>query len=179
MPFRQLFTKREQRLYSGMGKDLLMEKSAAFWCQSQFSVGYPGPMQIHAEHVQMKIGLRQVVDVRASDLGGSVSVDMLFSAMLGDEEAVIGAVGAVIVFPVAAAIGAVSYLEYENDAANLMRSFWGYLDSLVISSGGRIAYAPIQPSSTSVPALNCARCGLPLDSDAGFCKRCGEKIPGR
>jgi hypothetical protein len=181
LPFRQLFTKREQHFYEGVKKEQMVEKASSFWYQSRFSVSFPAQFQIHGENVETKIGLRQVVDVWVIDSGSSVTVDLMFSAMLGDQETAVGVVGAIIILPVAAVVGAVSYLEYENDARNLMNTFWGYLDSLATSMGGRMTQPspPTTVSAGSVPGPPCPKCGLTTEGDAIFCKRCGERLPGR
>lgn len=181
MPLRQLFSKREQHFYRGIKKEQLMGKISSFWHQSQFAISYPSQFQVHGENIQTKIGLRQVVDVWVQNSGESTSIDLMFSAMLGDEEAALGVVGAVIVLPVAAAVGAMSYLEYENDARNLMNAFWNYLDSLAVSTGGRVVQPPSPTfvSPVGVAGPPCQKCGATNDSDAIFCKRCGERLPGK
>ena len=174
MPFRQLFAKREQRTFSGIKKETIVPSISNFWSQSQFGITFTGPFQIHGERLYSKIGLRQVVDVWIQDSGDAVMVDIMFSANLGEGEAVIGAVGAVVILPVAVAVGAVSYLEYENDAKSLIASFWNFLTSLVFSSGGR---ASSQPLIKPVPkaTVSCPNCGLPQEGGS-FCKHCGTKL---
>ncbi|MDH4123769.1 MAG: zinc ribbon domain-containing protein [Thermoplasmata archaeon] len=175
MPFRQLFTKREHRILTGVKKDKLVQSISNFWSQSQFGISFVGPFQIHGERLYSKIGLRQVVDIWIQDSGKNVMIDLMFSATLGDEEAVIGAIGAVVVLPVAVAVGAVSYLEYENEANNLVGSFWNFLTSIAVSGKGSISSPlPVQPAPL-IP-ISCPKCKATVDSDSQYCKKCGEKI---
>jgi len=175
MPFRQLFAKREQRTFSGIKKETIIQSISNFWSQSQFGITFFGPFQIHGERLYSKIGLRQVIDVWIQDSGDTIMVDLMFSANLGEGEAVVGVVGAVVILPVAIAVGAVSYLEYENDANSLIGSFWNFLTSLVISNGGRI---PSQPLIQPVPkaTVSCPNCTTINDLDSQYCKKCGTKL---
>jgi hypothetical protein len=164
MPFQRLFTRRDQRVFQNMSKEELVTRASAFLKQAQFTVSFPGAYQLHAEQVYPKIGLRRVADVWVYESGNDVKVTLDISATLGDTEAAVGIIGAVLLLPVAVAVGAVSYMDYETDAANLMGSFWSYM------------YSATAPTTQQFGTLRCGNCGLELDPDAKFCKRCGAQV---
>jgi hypothetical protein len=124
---------------------------------------FASPFQIHAEQFYQKLGLRRVMDIWVSDSSGGTMVTIDFSATLGDTETAVGLVGAVLYLPLAVAVGAVSYLDYEADANALMSSLWSYLSSTQRSTEGGIR--------------RCGNCGLNIDKDSRFCKQCGAQVP--
>jgi len=173
MPFQRLFTRRSVRTFYNQTKESLTEKTAAFWRQNQFQVSFPQQYYMHGEQYFSKIGLRRVVDVWFYDQGEDVAVDLSFSATLGDAEAAVGLIGAVILLPVTAVVGAVSYLDYANDADHLIDLFWRYMGPFTTAVP---APAPPHPAAPSQPAVSCRDCGSTLDPDSQFCKRCGARV---
>jgi hypothetical protein len=105
------------------------------------------------------------MDVWVNDSGSGTVVTIDFSATLGDAETAVGLVGAVLFLPLAVAVGAVSYLDYESDANALIQSLWNYL------AAGHQA-----PGTTLAMPRRCGNCGLLLEADARFCKNCGAQV---
>ncbi len=175
---KNLFTKRERRSFRGITKEQAMQAAAWFWRSRQFAVDFTSPYSVRGQQFYSKLGLRQWTDVHAMDEGKDVAVDVGFSAELTDEGAVLGAVGAVLILPVTVVVGAVSYVEYENDAQRLMNDFWTYLSGF--------AKNPQPPPPVTVPSWAqgppqqpgraCPSCKGAVDADAKFCKHCGNKL---
>ena len=164
MPIQRLFSRRDARTFP-MSKEEAITRASEFLRQAQFYINFHSPVQLHAEQYYQKLGLRRVMDVWVSDSAGGAVVALEFSATLGDAETAVGIVGAVLLLPVAVAVGAVSYLDYESDANALIVSMWNYLSSAAPP-------APGPPAMT----LRCGNCGLALEPDARFCKRCGAQV---
>jgi len=203
---KNLFTKRDHRIVPGITKEQAMQASSWYWRSRQFGVSFTSPFSMAGGQFYSKLGLRQSVFVYSVDEGEYVAVDMSISAELTDEGAALGVVGAVLLFPVAAAVGAVSYLEYENDATRLMNDFWSYLYSFPKNPvppppaapptwaqgqgpqplAGAPPPAPPPAPTPSAPAQAaspasakskvCPSCGKSVDPDSLFCKRCGAKL---
>ena len=184
---KNLFTKRDHRSISGLTKEQAMQAAGWFWRSRQFGVNFSSPYSLHGEQFYSKLGLRQSVDVYAVDEGGNAGVDLQLSAELTDTGAVAGIAGAVIWLPITVAVGAVSYIEYENDAQRLMAEFWSYLYSFPKNPQPPSGPVPVpswaqgqapQPT-TPVPsqaAQSCPSCGGVADPDAKFCKHCGARL---
>jgi hypothetical protein len=162
MPIQRLFSRRDARSFQ-YSKEEAATRVSEFLRQAQFRFDFLSPFQIHAEQFYQKLGLRRVMDVWISDNGTGSTITVDFSATLGDTETAVGLVGAVLVLPLAVAVGAVSYLDYESDANRMMASLWSYLSS-----------AP--PAPETMPR-RCGNCGLSLESDARFCRQCGAQVP--
>jgi hypothetical protein len=162
MPFNRLFNKTERRYFTGSSKEGMASLASAFWRSKGFNIDFSSPFQLHAEHLQTTWGLRRAVDLWISDANGSVAVDINFSATLGDGEAALGVIGAVIWLPAVAVVGAVSYSEYQKDAYDLIGEFWRYL--------GAEAHG-----ETSTGA-RCKSCGASIPPDSKFCKQCGKRV---
>jgi hypothetical protein len=185
---KNLFTKRDHRSLQGMTKEQAMQASSWFWRSRQFGINFTSPFSVHGEQFFSKLGLRQSVDVFATDEGSGVGVDLSFSAELTDVGGIAGIVGVVIWWPIAVAGGAVSYIEYENDAQRLMGEFWSYLQSFPANPQPPAGPAPLPtwaqgapqpvgaPQGVSSAAALCPKCGAALDSDSVYCKRCGTKL---
>ena len=169
---RDLFTKHDHRPVKGITKEQAVQASAWFWRSRQFGVSFVSPYNLQAAQFQSKLGLRQSVNVHVNDEGDSVGVDLSFSAELTDEGAVVGAVGAVLVLPAAAIVGAVSYTEYENDAQRLMAEFWSYLYSYP-----KNPEPPAEsPRAEGSSGRSCPSCKAEQEFDAKFCKYCGSRL---
>jgi len=165
VPLQRLFVRHDSRLFSTLSPEDAVSITGSFLSQAQFHVQYVAPYQIHAEQFFQKLGLRRAMDVWVTRQDGSAVVTAEISATLGDAEAAVGLIGAIAYLPLAAAVGAVSYIDYERDANALLMSMWSYLGSYVPTSGG-------EPSAGE---RRCGNCGLALDPDARFCKRCGAQ----
>lgn len=81
-----------------------------FLRQAHFQIYDADPQQVHGEQYFHKLGLRRAVDVWVNPNGDGSIVTLDISATLGDPEAAVGLLGAVIYLPLAVAVGAVSYL---------------------------------------------------------------------
>jgi hypothetical protein len=193
---KNLFTKRDHRLISGITKEQAMQAASWYWRSRQFGVSFTSAFSMSGGQFYSKLGLRQSINVYAVDEGPGVGVDISLSAELTDEGAVVGIVGAVLLFPVTVAVGAVSYIQYENEATRLLNEFWGYLNAFP-KNPQPPAPAPLpswaqgqsaQPVAGAAPAAvptagptepqrrTCPTCGILLDHDSKFCKSCGTKL---
>jgi len=193
---KNLFTKRDHRAVPGITKEQAMQAASWYWRSKQFGVSFTSPFSMNGGQFYSKLGLRQSIFVYAVDEGPSVAVDISLSAELTDEGAVVGIVGAVLLLPVAVAVGAISYLDYENEAARLLNEFWGYLYSFPknpqppaptpppswaqgqtvqpVAGGAPTTAPPVGP--TASPTRTCPTCGISVDHDSKFCKSCGTKL---
>jgi hypothetical protein len=185
---KNLFTKNDRRSFAGISKEQAMQAAGWFWRSRQFGVTYTSPYSLRGGQFYSRLGLRQTVDVWATDDGTGVAVDVTFSAELTDEGAVVGVVGALLVLPVTVAVGAVSYIEYENDAQRLMTEFWNYVYSFPknpqppsdptpapVVAQGQTPQASAQPKPAPI-WRTCPKCSSTLDMDSKFCKQCGAKL---
>lgn len=166
MPLQHLFSKRDVRTYPKSPVDMVLTGVRTFLRQAQFEIYDVNPQQVHGEQYFHKLGLRRAVDVWVNPNGDGSIVTLDISATLGDPEAAVGLLGAVIYLPLAVAVGAVSYLDYERDATSLLTSLWNYLGNME----GR------PPSSGLEATLRCSNCGLSQDHDSRYCKRCGAQV---
>ncbi|MGQ9587520.1 MAG: zinc ribbon domain-containing protein, partial [Thermoplasmata archaeon] len=178
----------EHRSFEGLTKEQVMQAAGWFWRSRQFGVNYTSPYSVHCELFYSRLGLRQSVDLYAVDEEKKTGVAINFSAELTDEGAILGAVGAVLILPVAAVVGAVSYVEYENDAQRLTNEFWNYLGGFSKNPqppSGPISapsWAQAQPPQVVLepkPAFHtrsCPSCGVLVEDDSKFCRHCGKKL---
>jgi len=184
---KNLFTKHDGRTFAGITKEQAMQAAGWYWRYRQFGITFTSPYSLRGGQYYSKLGLRQWVDIYARDEGQNVAVEVNFSAELTDEGAVVGVVGAVLLLPVTAVVGAVSYIEYENDATREINEFWNYLYNFPKNpqppSGPEPPHSWAQGSAPvpaamppSVPTRKCSNCGAGLDSDSKFCKHCGSKV---
>ncbi|MBI0582614.1 MAG: zinc ribbon domain-containing protein [Methanomassiliicoccus sp.] len=166
MPLQRLFVRRDARSYPSLSVDGAADRVGTFLGQAQFQVFRVGPQQFHGEQYFQKLGLRRAIDVWINAQDGGSVVTAEISATLGDTEAAVGLVGAIIYLPLAVAVGAVSYIDYERDANSLMMALWTYLSS------------PGAPGEGVRAERRCGNCGAVLETDARFCKYCGTQVPG-
>lgn len=176
-----------------MTKEQAAQASAWYWRSRNFGVDFVSPYNLRCQQYYSKLGLKQAVELFIVDEGNGVAVTINFSASLTDTGAVAGAVGAVLVLPVTVVVGAVSYIEYDNDAQRLMADYWAYMNSFLANPVPPTtpppqpswAQQPLQQSpqplqeTTAVPspvARPCPSCGASLDPDSRFCKYCGARI---
>ncbi len=185
---KNLFTKHDRRSFVGITKEQAMQAAGWYWRSRQFGVTYTSPYILRGGQFYSRLGLRQSVDVWVVDDGPNIAVEVTFSAELTDEGAVVGVVGALILLPVTVAVGAVSYIEYENDAQRLMTEFWNYVYSFPKNpqppssspppptwAQGQAPQAAVLPTSATT-ARTCPSCNSVLDQDSKFCKHCGAKL---
>jgi hypothetical protein len=165
MPLQRLFVRRDHRPFPQLTPEDAVASVQAFLGQAQFQVYMVSPYQVHADQYFQKLGLRRAMDVWVNEQAGGSVVTAEISATLGDTEAAVGLVGAIIYLPLAVAVGAVSYIDYEQDANALLSSLWNYLGS----SGPR----------GGPQERRCGNCGLAIEHDARFCKRCGAQVAGQ
>jgi len=179
---KDLFTKSDRRRFEGITKEEAVQATAWYWRSKQFAIDFTSPYSLRGQRYFSKLGLRQWVDAHCTDEGGGSAISLSFSAELTDEGAVLGAVGAVLILPVTAVVGAVSYVEYENDAQRLMNEFWAYVHDFHKSQQPppQESFPPwAQAQQGPVPApLACPKCGKSLDPDSAFCKYCGAGLKG-
>jgi hypothetical protein len=185
---KNLFTKRDHRSIPGLTKEQAMQAASWFWRSRQFGVNFTSPYSVHGEQFFSRLGLRQSVDVYAADEGSNVGIDLTISAELTDAGGVVGLVGAVIWLPITVVGGAVSYMEYENDAHRLMAEFWSYVSAFPANPQPPSGPAPLpawahgQPPQPAVQpagvatARVCPRCGGSAEADSAFCRYCGTKL---
>jgi hypothetical protein len=181
---KNLFTKHEHRSLSVITKEQAMQAAAWFWRSRHFSINFTSPFSFQGDQFYSKLGLRQSIVFYCSDESQNVGLDLSFSAELTDQGAVVGVVGAVLLLPVTVAVGAVSYIEYENDAQRLMNDFWAYLQSFpgnpqppaapATAPAWAQGQAPV-PATAMPAARTCSSCGALIDADSKFCKHCGSK----
>lgn len=165
MPLQHLFTKREQRILSGVSKEDLVQRSAAYWNQKGYRINFLGPYQMQGVHVESRLGLRQVVDLNLTDYNQNVAVDLSLSATLGDTEAIVGAIGLVLIPLAAVAVGGISYIDYDQSANAAIAGYWAFVYNIGVGA---------QPQQT-VPE-RCKSCGTIMDQGSRFCKNCGAKV---
>ncbi len=185
---KDLFTKRNHRSIPRLTKEQAMQASAWFWRSRQFGVNFTSPYSLHGEQYYSKLGLRQSIDVYATGEGKDSGVDLSFSAELTDAGGVAGLAGAVIWLPLTVAVGAVSFIQYENDAQRLMMDFWSYLEGFPRNPKPPEGPAPVpswaqppKPQPVGSPAgaqatKECPLCGAKIDTDSVFCKHCGTRL---
>jgi hypothetical protein len=166
---KNLFTKREHRVFSGLKMEQAAQSAAWYWRSKQFGINFTSAYSLTGTQYYSKLGLRQEVSVLCYEVAQGVGVDVTFSAELTDEGAIVGTVGAILVLPVTVAVGAVSYIEYENDAARMISEFWSYMSSVGPRPSDKSA-------STAEQAPRCPNCHTSLDFDSKFCKFCGTKL---
>lgn len=176
---KHLFSKHDQRHFRGAKPEGLLAAISTFWRSHQFSVDFQGPTAVAGTQYVSKLGLRRTYSVRADPVEDGYLVSVTFAADLTDEGAVVGIVGAVLLLPAALAVGAVSYVEYENDANALLRMFWDYLNYYSGTFGAQPSALPPAPAVPALgAALTCPKCGARSDPDSKFCKYCGSPLPG-
>lgn len=184
---RNLFTKNDHRVLPNITKEQAVEGAAWYWRSRQFGVSFSSPYALTGTQFYSKLGLRQQVLVSCFDMSTGVGVDVTFSAELTDEGALVGAVGAVLVLPVAVAVGAVSYIEYENDANRMINDFWTYMSSYSLDRRPPQGAHPVtelaqgQSGAGTAPraeeaSRKCSGCGAVADHDSTFCKHCGARL---
>ena len=160
-----MFEKRDVRSVAGVTRDALWSQVWDWWSRQGFHLSKTGPYRFHGSSFYSNIGLRREFDLVLTEDAGGCTLDLNFSARVTDEGVVLGAVSAVVFWPVAVVGGALSYTQYETDAQNLTMAFWQYVGSLT-SSGSRTAVPSAPPP--------CAGCGAAMLPDWKICPYCGR-----
>jgi hypothetical protein len=185
---RNLFTKHDHRIVPGITKEQAMQGASWYWRSRNFGVTFSSPYNFYGSQFYSKLGLRQSVSVYAVPEGSEVAIDLSLSAELTDEGAVVGVLGAVILLPVTVAVGAVSYVEYENDAQRLIADFWGYMYGFPKNPAPPAGPAPApswaqgqppQPVAQPAPPTGrkCPLCNSVIaEAQAKFCMHCGARL---
>ncbi len=184
---KNLFTKHDHRPITEITKDEVMQASSYFWRFNNFGISFSSPYSMQGSQYYSKLGLRQSISLHLVDEGPQIGVDLSLSAELTDQGAAVGVIGAILVLPLTVAVGAVSYIEYDNDAQRLISGFWQYLYGYkknprppegqpYVPSWAQGPPAPQAASSqTGVPRA-CPKCAAQVDSSDVFCKKCGAKL---
>lgn len=160
-----VFEKREIHTVANMRRDDLWKSAWDWWASHGFRLAKTGPYRFHGSSFHSNIGLRREFDLALSEESEGSVVDLNISASITDEGLVLGAVAAVAFLPVALVGGALSYTQYETDAANLMMAFWQYVDSLS---------APVKARRAPAGAVRCEGCGSAMLPDWKVCPYCGR-----
>ena len=160
-----MFEKREVRSVAGVSRDALWPQVWDWWARQGFHLSTTGPYRFHGASFYSNIALRREFDLVLSEDGGNCTLDLNITARITDEGIVLGAVSAVVFWPVAVVGGALSYTQYETDAQNLMMAFWQYVGSLT---------SPGQRTSASSAPPPCAGCGAAMLPDWKVCPYCGR-----
>ncbi|OGS56585.1 MAG: hypothetical protein A3K60_02085 [Euryarchaeota archaeon RBG_19FT_COMBO_56_21] len=184
---KNLFTKHDHRPIAEITKEEVMHAASYYWRFNNFGISFSSPYSMQGSQYFSKLGLRQSISIYLVEEGPQIGVDLSLSAELTDEGAALGIVGAILILPVTVAVGAVSYIEYDNDAQRLMNGFWQYLYGFKKNpkpptgqpyvpswAQGQTAPQTAQPQ-TGMPRA-CPKCGTQVDSTDVFCKKCGAKF---
>lgn len=180
-----MFEKRDHRVYKGVKIDAVWPQSMDWWTKSGFAVAQAGPGHLRGASYYSKIGLRREVEVRLQESKDELHVDLSFRAHITNEGAVGGAVTAVLLLPVAAVGGAISWYEYENEANMLIANYWQFLSQVTGKQSEPIHVpTPTPPPGPQVatppsgpPAVRkCSRCGANLEESWKVCPHCGLSV---
>jgi len=123
-----MFEKVETRVYANADARLAHAQAFMWWQQQGFQVQETGPGQFTAASAA-RWGLRREAVVGVRDAGTTTFVELRMKAQISDEGLIAGGLALVFVWPVAVVGGAFSYAKYEEDAINLMSTFWRALES--------------------------------------------------
>jgi hypothetical protein len=171
-----MFEKRDFRMYEGVSKSQIYPEICDFWARQGFCVAQLSQFNIHGQSYHQKIGLRREFTLWIYEEGGKIYINLQLQARITDEGLVGGAAAAVIFWPVAVVGGALSYSEYEQEAKNLMASFWNHMNQITGKSSVPVQSPPPppsvpQPSQETVP---CQGCGALLPKTWRACPYCGR-----
>ncbi len=165
-----MFQKREVHFVPGARAAELWPKVWDWWSRQGFQLSQSGPTSMRGTSFYSNIGLRREFWLVLSEAPNGANVDLSLDAQITDEGLVVGAVSAVVFWPVAVVGGALSYSEYETDARNLMIAFWQFLYAAPAAPG----VAASGPTTVPPP---CAGCGAAMLPDWKVCPYCGRARP--
>ena len=179
-----MLEKRDYRAIPGVKAADVWATTWDWWQRAGFALYHVGPNHFTGSSYYSKIGLRREIELRLMEANDSLYVDLAFRARITNEGAVGGAVAAVVFFPVAAVGGAISWSEYENEANNLMWTYWHFLWQTT-GKPNQVLYATAPPFGTAYPATPpppaniakvCAKCGAGLAADWKACPYCSQPV---
>lgn len=171
-----LFDKRDYRMYEGVKREQIYPQICDFWARQGFYVAQISPFHIQGQSYHQKIGLRREFFLRMDEHQNNTYIDLSFQAKITDEGLIGGAAAAVIFWPVALVGGVLSYKEYEDDARNLMGSFWVFVDQITNRRGTFAQAPPTPPPPQPQDTIPCQGCGAILFKNWKACPYCGKDI---
>jgi hypothetical protein len=172
-----MFEKREYRMYQGVKRDQIYQQICDFWARQGFYVWQISPFQIQGQSYHQKIGLRKDFFLRMDEHENTTYIDLSLRASITEEGMIGGGAAAILFWPVAVVGGAMSYSEYENDARNLLGSFWGFVDSISKIQGVWATAPQAQPQPPQVaPTIPCKGCGAIIPQNWKACPYCGNPM---
>ena len=171
-----MLDRREYRTYNGVKKDDIFQRVCEFWSQNGFYVAQISPWHIQGKSYYSKIGLKREFNIYFTEDEGITSIDLNFNASISDEGLVGGVAAAVIFWPVAVVGGAISYSEYENDANQLLTSFWNHVNTIAQTQGQATepGKKPMPPPPEDIETKFCGGCGALLPENWKACPYCGR-----
>ena len=156
-----MFEKWESRVYPKADARVIHAHAFKWWQTQGFALSEMGPGQFVGSSAS-RYGLQREATVTVRDLGEQTLVELRVRAHITDEGVIAGGLALVLLWPVAVVGGAVSYARYEEDAINLMSTFWRALE-------GAASIKPVERKeqvlhTTAVPAEEVARAQAPPSS---------------
>ena len=122
-----MFEKWESRAYARADAKVIHAHAFAWWQSQGFALREMGPGQFVGTSAS-RYGLQREATVTVRDMGAQTLVELRMRAHITDEGVIAGGLALVLLWPVAVVGGAVSYAKYEEDAINLMATFWRTLE---------------------------------------------------
>jgi len=122
-----MFEKWESRVYPKADARVIHAHAFKWWQSQGFALSEMGPGQFVGSSAS-RYGLKREATVTVRDLGEQTQVELRMRAHITDEGVIAGGLALVLLWPVAVVGGAVSYARYEEDAINLMSTFWRALE---------------------------------------------------
>jgi hypothetical protein len=121
------FEKWESRVYPRADARVIHAHAFKWWQSQGFGLSEMGPGQFVGSSAS-RYGLQREATVTVRDLGEQTLVELRMRAHITDEGVIAGGLALVLLWPVAVVGGAVSYARYEEDAIDLMSTFWRALE---------------------------------------------------
>ncbi len=179
-----MLEKRDYRAIPGLRVADVWAKAWDWWQRAGFVLYHVGPNHFTGASYHSNLGLRREISVHLAEANDALYVDLGFRAQITNEGAAVGAVSAVVFFPVAVVGGAVSWSQYETDANNLMWGFWHFLWQTTGKPSQTLAVAPVPygtpyavvPPPASSYTTGCSKCGAGLAADWKACPYCGQPV---
>jgi hypothetical protein len=128
-----MFEKWETFSYPNSDAKALHTYAFQWWIGAGFKVTETAAGQFNAVS-KSKWGLQRDATVTVRNEGGTAVVDLRMRANVTTEGVVGGGIALVLLWPVAVVGGAYSYAKYEQDARDLMMSFWSSVSTVVQSA---------------------------------------------
>ncbi len=128
-----MFEKWETYSYPNSDAKALHTYAFQWWNAAGFSVTETAPGQFNAVS-KSKWGLQRDATITIRNSHGPAVVDMRLKANITTEGVVGGGLALVLLWPVAVVGGAYSYAKYEQDARDLITSFWSSIATVAMSA---------------------------------------------